>query len=82
MIGSIWSMGSEAFITNSAARAMVYIMFYAIAATLISWVTNLIGGKAKLAGYAITTLGGIACLVVFINEAVKLIEKVGKTLGL
>ena len=82
MIMSIWSIGAEGFANNSAAMAMIYITFYAIAASLLLWVTSLIGGKAKMAGYAISTLGGIACLVVFVAEVIKLVNIVGKALGL
>lgn len=82
IFGSIWSVGAEGFRNNPAAVAMIHITFYAIGATLLISVTSLIGPRAKLAGWVLTTLGGIACLIEFVGVAVMLVNKVGNVLGI
>lgn len=81
MFLSIWSMGADAFAQNTAAMAMIYIMFYALGSFIILGISSAIG-KLKMAATLIASLGAIACLYVFLKEAVKLIDYAGKVLGI
>lgn len=81
MFGTIWGMGADAFAQNTAAQAMVYIMFYAIGTSLLTGIASIFG-KTKLAITSMIALGAMACLYIFIREAVKIVDYAGKVLGL